>query len=62
MERRLTAILTLDVVGYSRLMAEDEAGTLTRLQALHENRITPAVAERNGHIIKFLGDRYPVLD
>ncbi len=34
MERRLAAILAADVVGYSRLMGEDEAGTLTALKAL----------------------------
>jgi adenylate cyclase len=56
MERRLTAILALDVVGYSRLMAEDEAGTHARLQALNDNHVAPAIAERNGHIIKFTGD------
>lgn len=56
MERRLTAILALDVVGYSRLMAGDEAGTHARLQALHNAHIAPAIAERNGHIIKLIGD------
>ncbi|EHK79406.1 adenylate class-3/4/guanylyl cyclase [Sinorhizobium meliloti CCNWSX0020] len=36
MERRLTAILSADVVGYSRLMGEDEVGTLERLKACLE--------------------------
>ena len=34
MERRLAAILSADIVGYSRLMSEDEAGTLARLEGL----------------------------
>ncbi len=34
MERRLAAILAADVVGYSRLMGQDEAGTLARLEGL----------------------------
>jgi class 3 adenylate cyclase len=38
-ERRLTTILTTDVVGYSRLMAADEAGTLTSLKALRRELI-----------------------
>jgi class 3 adenylate cyclase len=41
MERRLTAILAADVVGYSRLMEVDEVGTLERLKALRESCSTP---------------------
>ncbi len=37
MERRLAAILAADVVGYSRLMAADEVGTLTSLKQFEEN-------------------------
>ena len=36
-ERRLTTILAADVVGYSRLMSEDEAGTLARLKSLRKD-------------------------
>jgi len=54
--RRLAAILAADVVGYSRLMAADETGTLT---ALKQHRLTlfdPAVAGHNGRIVKLIGD------
>ena len=47
MERRLAAILAADVVGYSRLIREDEAGTLAALKAHREQLIEPKVAERN---------------
>lgn len=56
MERRLTAILSADVVGYSRLMGVDEAGTLERLKACRRNLIDPAIAEFHGRIIKIMGD------
>ena len=44
MERRLTTILAADVVGYSRLMAADEAGTLTSLKALRSEVFEPKTA------------------
>jgi len=44
MERRLAAILAADVVGYSRLMEVDEAGTLGALQAHRREAIDPAIA------------------
>lgn len=56
MERRLTAILSADVVGYSRLMGEDEGGTLERLKACRRNLVDPAIAEFHGRIIKLMGD------
>ncbi len=56
MERRLAAILSADVVGYSRLMGEDEAGTLDALKAHRENFINPTIAEHNGRIVKLMGD------
>ena len=40
-ERRLAAILSADVVGYSRLMGEDEAGTLARLKAHRAEFVDP---------------------
>ena len=43
-ERRLAAILAADVVGYSRLMEADEAGTHARLKALRQDLIEPAIA------------------
>jgi TolB-like protein/class 3 adenylate cyclase/Flp pilus assembly protein TadD len=56
MERRLAAILAADVVGYSRLIREDEAGTLAALKAHREQLIEPKVAARNGRIVKLMGD------
>jgi adenylate cyclase len=55
-ERRLTAILAADVVGYSRLMGKDEAGTLARLKALRRELIDPTIAEHKGRIVKTTGD------
>jgi adenylate cyclase len=55
-ERRLAAILAADVVGYSRLMRADEAGTLARVTALREELINPTVAEHRGRIVKLMGD------
>ena len=43
MERRLAAILALDVVGYSRLIGADEAGTLTALRALRKDLVEPTL-------------------
>src|ERR1044071_1630123 len=55
-ERRLAAILAADVAGYSRLMGEDEAGTLSRLKALRRELIDPKIAEHRGRIVKTTGD------
>jgi TolB-like protein/class 3 adenylate cyclase len=54
--RRLAAILAADVVGYSRLMEADEAGTHARLKALRKELIEPRIAERHGRIVKLTGD------
>jgi adenylate cyclase len=56
MERRLTAILAADVVGYSRLMTIDEAGTLAALKSLRNNLVNPKISEHNGRIVKLTGD------
>ena len=56
MERRLTAILSADVVGYSRLMGEDEVGTLERLKSCRRELIDPAIKEFHGRMIKLMGD------
>ena len=55
-ERRLAAILAADVVGYSRLMEVDEAGTLARLKTVRLELIDPAIARCKGRIIKTTGD------
>jgi len=56
MERRLAAIFAADVVGYSRLMGADEAGTLTALRGHREALIEPAIADHRGRIVKLMGD------
>jgi adenylate cyclase len=56
MERRLAAILAADVVGYSRLMEIDEAGTLDALNVRWRNILTPLLAEHHGRIVKLMGD------
>lgn len=55
-ERRLAAILAADVVGYSRLMEHDEAGTLTALTARRTEIIQPIVSKHHGRIVKLMGD------
>src|SRR5712691_11615673 len=55
-ERRLAAVLAADMVGYSRLMEVDEAGTLARLKTHRMELIDPAIAKGRGRIIKTTGD------
>ena len=54
--RRLAAILSADVVGYSRLMGMDESGTLGALRAHRAELIDPMIAAHNGRIVKLMGD------
>ena len=56
MERRLTAILAADVVGYSRLMGADEAGTLAQLKTVRGDVIEHEIAGHQGRIVKLTGD------
>ena len=56
MERRLTAILAADVVGYSRLMGSDEAGTLTQLKEVRREIVEGKIAKHQGRIVKLTGD------
>ena len=56
MQRRLAAIFAADVVGYSRLMGNDEAGTLTAIKARRDEIIDPEIAARHGRIVKLMGD------
>jgi adenylate cyclase len=55
-ERRLAAILAADVAGYSRLMGEDEEGTLAALKAHRREVIDPKIAEHRGRLVKTTGD------
>jgi TolB-like protein/class 3 adenylate cyclase len=56
MERRLAAILAVDVAGYSQLMGADEVGTLTALKALRREMVDPAIVAHRGRIVKTTGD------
>src|SRR5437899_7363575 len=56
MERRLTAILAADVVGYSRLMGANETGTLAALKTLQTDFVDGKIAEHQGRIVKLTGD------
>ena len=56
MERRLCAILAADVVGYTRLMELDEAGTLAALKQRRKDILSPLVRAHHGRIIKVMGD------
>ena len=56
MERRLAAILAADMVGYSRLMAADETGTIERQKAHRKTLIDPMIANYGGRIVKTTGD------
>jgi class 3 adenylate cyclase/pimeloyl-ACP methyl ester carboxylesterase len=53
--RKLAAIMAVDVVGYSRLMGEDEAGTATAVRE-HRRAAVPIVADLGGRVVKTMGD------
>lgn len=59
-KRKLSAILCADVVGYSRMMDEDEAATLDALNTCDAEIIEPTVKEHNSRIFKRLGDGFLV--
>ena len=54
--RRLAAILAADVAGYSRLMGNDEVGTLRALKAHRRELVDPTIARHHGRIVKTTGD------
>lgn len=58
MERRLAAIMAADMVGYSRLVAADEIGTITRHKAHRRELIDPRIARHDGRIVKTTGDGF----
>lgn len=55
-ERRLVAILAVDIVGYSRLIEADEARTLAAMKALRSEIFDPLVEDYHGRIVKLMGD------
>jgi class 3 adenylate cyclase len=56
MGRKLTTILAMDAVDYSRLMEIDEAGTLNVLKAIRSSIADPAIARHSGRTVKLMGD------
>ena len=56
MQRKLTAILSADVVDYAGLMEADEAGTLERLKRNRTQVFDPCIAEHGGRLVKLMGD------
>ena len=55
-QRRLSAILVADVVGYSRMMGTDEMGTLDRLNQVFKTCVQPNISRHHGRIVKLMGD------
>ncbi len=55
-QRRLAAIVSADVVGYSLLVGADETGTLAALRTHRDELIDPMIAEHGGRIVKSMGD------
>ena len=55
-ERRLVAIMIADVVGFSRLMGDDEPGTLQRMKALRHELLEPLLQAHRGRLVNFPGD------
>src|SRR5215475_10669417 len=56
MERKLAAIFAADVVGYSRLMEQDEADTFQRLRSHRKDLFEPEIEKRHGRVFKLMGD------
>ncbi|KUJ80838.1 hypothetical protein AVO45_07360 [Ruegeria marisrubri] len=56
MVRKLAAIVSVDVVGYSRLMEQDEAGTLARLTGCMDSLVARRITARKGRVVKLMGD------
>lgn len=56
MQRRLTVIMSVDLVGFTRLMERDETGTWAQLKTLRKELIDPAISDRGGVIFKTTGD------
>jgi adenylate cyclase len=55
-QRHLAAIMAVDVVGYSRLMEQDEAATFERLRAHRKELFEPEIARHHGRVFKLMGD------
>ncbi|MCZ6863068.1 MAG: adenylate/guanylate cyclase domain-containing protein [Alphaproteobacteria bacterium] len=55
-QRRLAAVVSADMVGYSRLMEADETGTLAQIKTHRKEVIDPKIAEYGGRVVKLSGD------
>ena len=55
-DRQLAAIMATDIVGYSRMLGEDESGTLATLHWLESALLAPLVQSHDGRIVKLMGD------
>ena len=55
-QKRLSAVLAADVVGYSRLMAQDEEGTLAAVKVVHQELFDPHFDQHGGRLVKTTGD------
>src|SRR5688572_23213683 len=55
-DRKLVAVLCADLVGYSRMIGEDEEGTLAQLSAHMKELFEPTIAHHQGRIVKTVGD------
>lgn len=60
MQRRLAAIMAADLVGYTRMMGQDEAGTHSLLKRLREDLIAPLIEAHRGRVVKLMGDGFLV--
>ena len=56
LKRRLAAVLAADVLGYSRMMERDEAGTLALLKQRRKSILEPTLARFSGRVVKWMGD------
>ena len=56
MERKLAAVVLIDIVGYSRLIGEDEADTLARMKAHRRELWTPVIEKHGGRLVGTAGD------
>ena len=57
-QRRLLAVVVADIVGYSRLMAENEADTFYRVKDFQKSLISPALERNHGRVVKWTGDGF----
>ena len=60
MEKRLTTIVAADLVGYSRLVANDEEEVISRFRDLRRDVIYPAISSAQARVIKTMGDGFLV--